>query len=666
MLTPNVNWTKHFAKIDEHNSTAGLTPETVCLRYYQWLCAYEIAHLNETDTIEQVQPSAEHFASTFNISRLKIAAYGYETSCFSTHKTLDSELKQLAKTCQHSSVVITERAATVGMLYQSLLSANKRKRSGTHLTPTAIGTSLITALYKNRSDSAVCANKKAAPKKILDPAVGGAALLLAAAQHSVENGCSATETAQGLVGFDIDSVSVAISQAAISLWVLHHQNNQTRKPSELTELKAYGRFEQGDSLTIDLPEVDLVIANPPFLSRLRSATALDKSRQEKIDERWGQYRATYTDEAALFLVAAAHTLSRGGALCMILPISVLASKHCQKIRAAIDEIMSIVGIWVAPRNVFSDAQVQVCAVVATKTDYTNTTKCWVGADFQESEPGRNRSERVAACLEGKHGLGSPARQPEPWSHIAARSKSIPTLTIARNGKTIGDIARVTAGFRDQFYGLIPFTREATKQELAQLEKAKKDGGGSIELETVCLTTTGMLDPLANKWGTRPFRFASKDWNYPVIDITRLKNEDHKLYQWVKERLRPKLLVATQTKIVETYLDTIGYTLPVTPTITVETDDVSDLIKALAVLHHPYISVWLHLETFGTALSLDAIKVSAKQLAQLPLPQLSETTCRDISRLANKPIELARYLIENVELADGPAGEEIFRWWQERT
>lgn len=769
-----------------------LTPAAVVTRYFELLCRYEISTNSRPTTVAAADGAGGAVGSAVDggdsdgartgadaaggadvvvdFSALSLARHRLnlvDDVCSAELNSIEENLDVLAQRACETDVDIVQRASSIGVLYQSLLETKKRKTSGTHLTPSQIGRSLMNCLDQsqkaggteingvrqqaentNRSqDSDGDSEAESQYRKvILDPAVGGAALLLSAAQHHLEAGGDSKEIARGLIGFDIDPIAVDISQAAVSLWTLHHN-----RPPEKghVQLEIYGRFEVCDSLTVELPAADLVIANPPFLSRLRNATALDKVRQKQIDERWQQYRGPYTDESALFLIAAAQCLKEHGSLCVILPISVLASKYTQTIRSTIDKELQLLGIWVGPPKVFSDADVEVCAVIATKTspgatakaravttnggqvkaenktaaatqfraatkvktttDQPNfAVKCWVGSDFTltadpSTTPNSTPATATAASSTNSTPATATAASPRAttagksgisWSHIAARAKNVPQVAIRESSSHIGDIATVTAGFRDQFYGLIPYTREATDPEITALRSlltseptstsrpprnertpkprsAPEVGETLAEIDSVIdsvmvLTTTGMIDALEHRWGTKTFRFAHKVWHHPVLDLQRLEEGDPKLFAWIQARRKPKIVVATQTKVIEAYLDRFGIIAPVTPTITIETHDESDLETVLAVLQHPCISAWLYLETFGTALSIDAIKVSASQLAALPQAPLDSADISQITQLSANPEELGRYLIDNVAICDTPISRDnIYNWWQQR-
>ena len=81
---------------------------------------------------------------------------------------------------------------------------------------------------------------------------------------------------------------------------------------------------------------------------------------------------------------------------------------------------------------------------------------------------------------------------------------------------------------------------------------------------------------------------------------------------------PKVLVCTQGKVVEAVADENGLWLPSVPTITVVPAE-GRLWHVLAGLLAPPVAAHAAAEFARAALSMRAIKLSAKQVGQLPLP-----------------------------------------------
>ena len=132
-----------------------------------------------------------------------------------------------------------------------------------------------------------------------------------------------------------------------------------------------------------------------------------------------------------------------------------------------------------------------------------------------------------------------------WTALTTDLLGIPAVQVAA-GPTLADIGcRATSGFRDQFYGFVHATHERRDRPDAPLR----------------LVSVGMIDPLGLGWGRRPARFAGRDFVEPVVDVDAL---DDRLTAWVEARCGTKLLVATQTKVIEVAVDEVGDCVPLTP------------------------------------------------------------------------------------------------------
>ena len=69
-----------------------------------------------------------------------------------------------------------------------------------------------------------------------------------------------------------------------------------------------------------------------------------------------------------------------------------------------------------------------------------------------------------------------------------------------------------------------------------------------------LVTTGLVDLGHCAWGERPARIGGRAWERPVLDVAALEG---RAADWVRRTGGPKLVVATQTKVVEVVVDDDG-------------------------------------------------------------------------------------------------------------
>lgn len=359
------------------------------------------------------------------------------------------------------------------------------------------------------------------------------------------------------------------------------------------------RFCHGDSLLRgratwpDAPEAgfDLVIGNPPFRNQLERATALGADERRRLKERYGALAGGYADTASVFLVAACEMAAADGRVAMIMPLSFLSARDAAPARRKVLEDASLIGVWLAGAHVFPDADVQVCALVLQRGPVRRRNVArWFGPEWTPAPPLAVDSDQL--------------RDAPTWSRLlTGLIDETPPVGLVSQGR-LGDLVAATAGFRRQFYGLAP-----------HLVEGEGDVGGRTDGRSPMITC-GLVDPGRVRWGERPCRIAGRRWERPLLDARDI--DDGGLSRWVTGRLRPKLVVATQTRVIEAVADPTGEWIPSTPVIAVHGDD-EDLWKALAVLLAPPVTLWARQQFAGAALSIDAIKLSARQVLDLPLP-----------------------------------------------
>ncbi|HET9422428.1 MAG TPA: hypothetical protein VFO49_14910, partial [Nocardioides sp.] len=358
-------------------------------------------------------------------------------------------------------------------------------------------------------------------------------------------GISPAEALEHVHGTDLDPLAVEI--ARFLLWLEEPSVPRTVLDANLVV---------GDGLAL-APDAsyDVVVGNPPFLNQLRTATVRESSVEGV---------GPYTDTSALFLLRSSELVRVGGRVGLVQPLSVLAARDAAPVREALDREGGLVSLWASDRPVFDGTPVLTCAPV------------W---------------ER------GRPGTGA------EWSAWAAPAFGIPAVTLSTGHGVLGDLGPCTADFRDQYYGLVPFVREAA--------------AGGVGPGEVALVTTGLIEPAECRWGRSPTRFAKQRYGAPVVDLDALR-ADGALTTWAESRLVPKVLVATQGAVLEGVVDVDGDWLPSVPTL-VCTPPPDRLWHVLAVLLAPPVVAHAAARYLGTGLSARSVKLSAKQLAALPLP-----------------------------------------------
>ena len=371
---------------------------------------------------------------------------------------------------------------------------------------------------------------------------------------------------------------------------------------------AGARVVVGDALVgVDIPAVSAVVGNPPFLGQLKSSTSTDAARRRQLAQRWGTAVQPYTDVAWLFLLAAVDAVDSAdavGAVAMVMPQSLLTARDAATIRGRIDERMDLDDCWVDDGRAFA-AAVDVCAPVLRRRPRT-------------AEP-----------------------RSTDWAGALGDAIGIPTVDL-RGTATLGQRAELMAGFRDEYYGLVD---------------AVTEGGSGPRL-----VTSGAIDPLRLVAGG--VRFAKRRWNDPVVDVAKTEG---RAARWATAQAGPKLIVASQTKVVEAVVDPDGSLLAGVPAIVVRPRDATELWLLAAALHAPAVSAWMLRRTVGSALSRDACKPTAALLAEMPLPAATghwERAADLAAAIADGADRWEEFAVA-ADRAYGIEDDSLRAWWLER-
>jgi hypothetical protein len=182
-------------------------------------------------------------------------------------------------------------------------------------------------------------------------------------------------------------------------------------------------------------------------------------------------------------------------------------------------------------------------------------------------------------------------------------------------------------------------------------------------------TSGLIDVLRCTWGERHARFAGVEYRRPVA---RLERATPAAADWVAAQLRPKVLVATQTKVLEATVDETGDLVPSTPVVAVHADPERLWHLAAALSAPPITAHALHVAA-GAALSTGAVKLSARQVLELPLPVDPEAwdrgaaLARDAARATSAAARRATLATLGTVMcaAYGVTAEGVVEWWLDR-
>jgi hypothetical protein len=359
----------------------------------------------------------------------------------------------------------------------------------------------------------------------------------------------------------------------------------------------------------------------------------------------------YTDLSATFLYFATRWIRPGGHASMVQPQSLLAARDAAPVRSAVLADCALRSLWISNEHVFEDASVYVCAPTLERGGPRRCSVRRSATSRYTPLPERQVDQEALATA-------------ETWSHLAAAASGIPEVDLDHL-RPLETLATATADFRDQYYGLDGFLIDD-----GTLEPSRRN-----DQDFPRIVTTGLIDLADCRWGTVSTRILKKKWDAPRIDRERMAR-DGTLAPWIAERSVPKVLLATQTKVVEVFVDEGGTLIPSIPLITIEPRKARDLWRVAAAVASPVASAVALCKYAGAALSADAIKLSASQVLGLPLPvdearwdvgaellrqaHLAESDAARASRLAGFGAEMTRAYGLDEDMATG-----VERWWSER-
>ena len=485
--------------------------------------------------------------------------------------------------------VLDADAWLLGAALEVLLDTGERRRQGSHYTPRDVAHAVTRlALQGVAVDGSTT---------VCDTAAGGGVFLLAAADALRRAGVPLGIAVRNLTGVDIDPVAVAVTEVALWLW-------------------AGGRggatIEVADALTRpagDWGAPTVVVGNPPFLGQLRTATARPPDRSGLRSD-LAALAGPYTDTSALFAALATDVVVPGGRVALVLPRSFLVARDAGAAREATLRAAVLDHVWLPGRQLFG-AAVDVCVLVWEKHPAEATSSTGGRSDGGAVRGGVGAVARSVDMLPAPAPPATsraPSDRRASWSYLLAGladESALPSLHGLRSDGMLGDLCTATAGFRDQYYGLIPFVVD--------------DPFGALDDATHApLVTSGLIDHACSAWGKRTTRYAGRRWEAPRVDVAAVEAAGGSLARWLAGKRVPKLFVAAQTRTIEAVADVDGTWLPSTPVATVVAEPGRHW-HVLAVLLSPVATAWALLHLRGTGLSPSALRLPPVALRTLPTP-----------------------------------------------
>lgn len=479
-----------------------------------------------------------------------------------------------------------------GAAYESLLAAGRatdRRKLGAHYTPPWLVGHVLEVTLQPLLDS--CDDPTQI--RVLDPACGTGHFLLAAhariTAELIERGSDESTARRRalacVTGVDIDPGAVRLAWA-----LLEREAPGATQPPRVIRADALDWRRGGmdwDGLLHEMrrPGFDAVVGNPPFLNQMRTVTASDRARAERIQAWSGGLVRRYVDAAGAFLLLALRLTREGGRAGLVLPRALLATADAAPLREACGWLAHITSAWSHRGRVFG-ADVHTCAL-----------------SFHRGATGRGMTRRFSgAPPEPQRTPHRGAMKGSTWAPLLLADAPEPK---AASAGVLGDVAEATADFRDEYYAL----------------RGRVHAEADAPAGAPPLITTGLIDLADTRWGRSPTRIHGRIIERPRVDAASLRVSGARAARWLERRLQPKVLLATQTRVIEVLVDESGAWLPCTPVISVTARKPGSawLWKIAAALASPVCTALAWRTHSGAALTPDAIKLSARQALELPQP-----------------------------------------------
>ncbi len=460
---------------------------------------------------------------------------------------------------------------------------------------------------------------------VLDPTCGGGAVLLSAAEALLVRGDDATPIVRRLFGGDLDPVAVITARLVLGLWAIWRT----------------GHWETADICVVDAVHTDgpdhwsdrfdLVVGNPPFLGQLKSATNRSSSERRSVGP------LGYADAATVVLDRSLGWVRDRGAVALLQPRSFLSARDAAGVRRRVATEQRLVGLWVDDAPMF-DAGVRVCLPVVAREPATATTVRLSSGVTGAGDVAPSSAESVPVPVSGD------------WTAIGAALVGVPAavrrVSAVSGNRTLGDLADVHADFRDWFYDVAEVVTEASAE-----------GGSEVRV-----LTSGAIEPLRSTWGVGAVKILRRTFTAPVVPRSWLDARPDGSH-----RVRPKVIVANQTKLLEVLVDDTGAHVGLTPTISVVPRRSEELHLVAALLASPLASAHVAALTAGSGLSATAMRVTAESLRSIPVPPVHDRWQRaaELVRNGAGPLDVAEMMSGAWPDLDGTDGPEVLLWWRDR-
>ncbi|MBM73841.1 MAG: hypothetical protein CMK59_00455 [Proteobacteria bacterium] len=338
---------------------------------------------------------------------------------------------------------------------------------------------------------------------------------------------------------------------------------------------------------------DAIVANPPFINCIRGP--ISKGLKQLLRIRYPIISGS-ADLSYYFLSLASEIIHSKGTIGIILPRVSMGAKALESFRAAPQMPKPYLIYSANHYRFFSDANIKVAVYILGKSSSCRVSDAELPDKGKWSTIGLN-------CTHWW-----PSYRHNWWTlfSLACSGKNLPQTS---NCKALKEFPFEICG------GL-------TTGEFYKIKVSNKKSGPELKL-----LTSGSIEPDASLWGKEKTRFGGAQYLHPRIfgsskaALEKSNTYSKSLIKKLKRSHRPKIIIASLTRIVEAFLDEHGEYQASTATQTIfhHNDDIEQLRKLCSLLHEQQTN-FLFEHILGYNAMHSSISMEKSFLENFPVPQ----------------------------------------------
>ena len=446
--------------------------------------------------------------------------------------------------------------------------------------------------------------------KVLDPACGSGAFLIAAFDYLMNEGNLVNAEFANLVagqhelfrwdthilkhnlfGVDINSESVEITK--LSLWLktanprqpLTYLDDNIRTGNSVVDGAAPAPRDAFDWSEFAGGEFDVVVANPPYVSALELSRNVGKETKDYWKKRFAAATGAY-DLYVLFMELSLMLVRDDGYVGLITPNKYLAAPYGVGIRSLIRETAQLCSVLnLSADRVFQDPSVYPIVSILHKSENRDDATAYAERDAHTGRVSTIR-ELEASDLD---------TLPNRMFSLILSEHTDELSAVLRDCSRLVDIAKVNA------------TSTAAEAEMLSQVIIEHETGATA------LVNTGTIDRYMSLWGIRPLTAQRRKFTKPAVRLGDIDLSDHRR----KIYAAPKIILAKMALRPEVVFDAAGELCSINTNCVYE----SELsLEYLAGVLNSKAMAFIYDQFFGSLrMSGGYLQFQSPQIRALPIP-----------------------------------------------